>query len=209
MSLRLLLLVLLLFPTTIAQAADSEREEPFTILVLGDSLTAGYGLAKGEDFPAQLAGALAKKRFNVQVINGGISGDTSAGGLARLEWALADEPDMVMVELGANDALRGIDPSVTRKNLAAIIEKIQKRGMSVLLAGMKAPRNMGATYVEQFDRIYPELAKEYQVPLYSFFLEGVATKPELNQADGLHPTRQGVEQIVSRILPTVIEQILR
>jgi acyl-CoA thioesterase-1 len=176
-----------------------------TILVLGDSLTAGYGLAESEAFPAQLETALVAAGYAVRVINAGISGDTSAGGAARLEWSLADSPDLVILALGANDALRGLSPDQTRTNLAAIIERLKQRQISVLLAGMLAPRNMGENYYNSFDQIYPELAQEFGVPLYPFFLEGVAAQPELNLTDGIHPNTAGVQVMVARILPLVVE----
>ena len=194
-----LLLLLLSVPLTLAAAS------PMTILVLGDSLTAGYGLAESEAFPAQLETALVTTGYAVRVINAGISGDTSAGGAARLEWSLADSPDLVILALGANDALRGLSPDQTRTNLAAIIERLKQRQISVLLAGMLAPRNMGENYYNSFDKIYPELAQEFRVPLYPFFLEGVAAQPELNLTDGIHPNAAGVKVMVAGILPLVLE----
>ncbi len=182
--------------------------EPATILVLGDSLTAGYGLAEEEAFPAQLEQALFAAGIGVRVINAGISGDTSAGGAARLEWSLADHPDLVILALGANDALRGLSPDQTRINLAAIITRLQERQIDVLLAGMLAPRNMGEDYYNSFDKIYPELAQEFAIPLYPFFLEGVAGKPELNLADGIHPNPAGVRVMVEGILPLVLEELV-
>ena len=184
-----------------------------TILGFGDSLMAGYGLAPGESFPAQLETALkARLGAPVRVINAGVSGDTSAGGRARLDWVLAslpdDPPDLLILELGANDALRGIDPALTRANLAAILKTLRNRRIPVLLAGMRAPPNMGADYARAFDRIYPELAEEYAVAaFYPFFLDGVAAERELNQADGIHPTAEGVAIIVARILPSVLEAL--
>lgn len=176
-----------------------------TILVLGDSLTAGYGLAASAAFPAQLESALVATGYPVRVINAGVSGDTSAGGLARLEWSLADNPDLVIVALGANDALRGLSPDQTRTNLAGIIERLKQQQISVLLAGMLAPRNMGESYYNSFDNIYPDLAQEYAVPLYPFFLQGVAAQPKLNLADGIHPNAAGVQVMVGGILPLVVE----
>ncbi|MBW6509832.1 MAG: arylesterase [Desulfuromonadales bacterium] len=196
-----LLLLFLAVPLTLTAAA------PVTILVLGDSLTAGYGLAESEAFPAQLERALIEQGHQVRVINAGISGDTSAGGAARLEWSLADNPDLVVLALGANDALRGLNPDQTRTNLAAIIERLKQRQISLLLAGMLAPRNMGENYYNSFDKIYPELAQEFDVPLYPFFLEGVAGKPELNLADGIHPNEAGVQVMVEGILPLVVEEL--
>lgn len=143
--------------------------------------------------------------YPVRVINAGISGDTSAGGAARLEWSLADNPDLVILALGANDALRGLSPEQTRTNLATIIEHLKQRQISVLLAGMLAPRNMGEAYYNSFDNIYPDLVQEYTIPHYPFFLEGVAGKPELNLADGIHPNADGIKIMVEGILPLVME----
>jgi acyl-CoA thioesterase-1 len=178
-----------------------------TIVALGDSLTAGYGLAPGESFPEQLQDALTERGHNAEVIDAGVSGDTATGGLARLEWAVPAEADIVIVELGGNDALRGIDPSVTRDALSEILVKLKERGQTVLLAGMLAPRNLGEEYAAEFDAIYPELAQEHDVALYPFFLEGVATEALLNQPDGLHPTAEGIAEIVDGILPQVEELI--
>jgi len=196
-----LLLSLLLLPS-VTVAGD-----PLRILVLGDSLSAGYGLNLQEAFPAQLQQALQTSGHNVTVINASISGDTTAGGLARLDWALADRPQIVIIELGANDALRGLPPDLTRKNLAAIIDRLQQEKIVVLLAGMRAPRNLGSDYYNKFDRLYPELAKRYSVAFYPFFLEGVATIRHFNQTDGIHPNADGIKEIVQGILPTV-EKVL-
>jgi acyl-CoA thioesterase-1 len=196
-----LLVVLLTAPFSLAAAGT------VTILVLGDSLTAGYGLAEEEAFPAQLERSLVAQGHSVRVINAGISGDTSAGGAARLEWSLADNPDLVVLALGANDALRGLSPDQTRANLASIITRLQERQTSVLLAGMLAPRNMGEAYYNSFDKIYPELAQEFSVSLYPFFLEGVAGKPELNLADGIHPNVEGIQVMVEGILPLVVKEL--
>jgi acyl-CoA thioesterase I len=173
------------------------------ILDFGDSLTAGYGLAPEQAFPARLETALRGQGIEARVVNGGVSGDTTAGGLARLDWALADKPDLVILELGANDALRGIDPATVRDNLDKMIGKIEANGAKMLLVGMLAPPNWGAEYANAFDRIFPELAKAHDVPLYPFFLEGVAMKPELNQPDGLHPNEHGVAVLVDRLAPVV------
>lgn len=181
--------------------------DPIRLLALGDSLTAGYGLAEEEAFPAQLEAELAERGYAVTVLNGGVSGDTTAGGLARLDWALADEPDLVMVALGANDGLRGIDPAASRENLAAILERLTADGYPTLLAGMYAPPNLGREYSEAFNAIYPDLAEAYDVALYPFFLEGVATDPALNQGDGIHPNPAGVEVIVENIAPDVVDLI--
>jgi len=173
------------------------------ILDFGDSLSAGYGLAPEQAFPVRLEAALRRQGIEVRVVNGGVSGDTTAGGLARLDWALADKPDLVILELGANDALRGIDPATVHDNLDKIIRKIEADGAKVLLVGMLAPPNWGAEYKSDFDRIFPELAKVHDVELYPFFLEGVAMKPELNQPDGLHPNERGVAVLVDRLTPVV------
>ncbi len=185
-------------------AADSA---PLRILAFGDSLVHGYGLAADESFPTQLERALLREGHRVQVLNGGNSGDTTAAGRARLDWALADRPDLAIVELGANDGLRGIDPSETYRNLDAIVKRLKAEGVAVLLAGMLAPRNLGADYVEAFDAVFPRLAEVHGVALYPFFLDGVAMRPELNQADGIHPNAAGVALMVERILPSVVRLI--
>ena len=167
------------------------------VLVFGDSLAAGLGLPAEAAFPARLEARLRQQKIAVRVVNGGVSGDTTAAGLARLDWSLADKPDYVLLELGANDALRGIDPRVVRANLDAMITKIQASGAKLLLAGMKCPTNWGETYQREFERIYPELAQAHGVALYPFFLDGVAMEAQLNQPDGLHPNQRGVAVIVS------------
>ncbi len=187
--------------TAPAAAQDS------VILALGDSLTAGYGLAKADSFPAQLETALRAQGHQVRVINGGVSGDTSAGGLARMDWLMVEEPDLIIVELGANDALRAIDPAQTLANLDRIVAKSQTAGARVLLAGMLAPPNLGREYATQFNAIYPTLADKYGVPLYPFFLDGVAAEPQLNQPDGMHPTAEGISVIVQRIAPYVTQTL--
>jgi acyl-CoA thioesterase-1 len=175
------------------------------ILALGSSLTQGYGLPPGTEFPVQLQAALKKKGIEATIINAGVSGDTSAGGLARLDWSLADHPRAAIIELGSNDMLRGIPPAETEKNLSAILAKLKAAHVKVLLTGMHAQRNLGADYVGQFDAIYPRLARKHDVLFYPFFLDGVAMKPKLNQADGMHPNPQGVKVIVSRMLPLVVK----
>jgi acyl-CoA thioesterase-1 len=175
------------------------------ILAFGDSLTAGFGLPAGQSFPEQLEQALHKRGIEARVIDAGRSGDTTAGGLARLDWSLADQPDLVILELGANDMLRGVEPSEVRANLDKMIAKIKASGAKVLLAGMRASPNWGQKYQKEFDRIYPELARAHGVALYPFFLDGVAMDPELNQPDGLHPNRRGVAKIVERIAPRVAD----
>lgn len=173
------------------------------LLVLGDSLVAGYGLPSRTALPARLEAALRGLGLDVSVINGGVSGDTSAGGLARIEWALADDPHAVIVALGANDALRAVDPSLTAANLDQLVGVLVERGLPVLIAGMLAPRNLGADYAERFDAIHPEVAARHCVLLYPFLLDGVASVAALNQEDGIHPNAAGVEEIVARILPSV------
>jgi acyl-CoA thioesterase I len=177
------------------------------ILAFGDSLTAGLGLSASAAFPARLAARLKDEGIDVKMINGGVSGDTTTDGLARLDWALADKPDFVILALGANDALRGIDPKIVRANLDKMIGKIQASGAKLLLLGMLAPTNWGPQYKHDFDRIYPELAKAHNVPLYPFFLEGVAMNPALNQPDGLHPNERGVAILVDRIAPLVAQMV--
>jgi acyl-CoA thioesterase-1 len=183
--------------------ANSAVSVPVTVLALGDSLTAGYGLEQDESFPAQLEKALLAAGYAVKVVNSGVSGDTSAGGLARIEWSLADRPQIVVVELGANDALRGLDPAQTHANLDQIIARLNQAGCRVILAGMQSPRNLGPDYNNTFDQIYPNLAKRYDLLFYPFFLEGVATDPELNQVDGIHPNSAGVRLIVEGLQPLV------
>lgn len=176
---------------------------PVRLVVLGDSLSAGYQLPAGAAFPEQLQVALQARGHRIDIVNAGVSGDTSSQGLDRLDWSVPDDTDAVIVELGANDALRGVDPALTRKTLATIVERLQQRGIAVMLAGMLAPRNMGTEYATAFDAIYPDLARRYGLTLYPFFLDGVAGVPRLNLRDGIHPTAEGVKVIVERILPTV------
>ena len=175
--------------------------ETIKILALGDSLTAGLGLDPGQSFPDKLQQALRAKGHDVTIINAGVSGDTAAQGAARLDWALTDDVKAVIVELGANDALRGLDPIQAEGALRQILENLKKRHLPVLLLGMKAPPNLGADYAAQFDGIYPKLAKEYGSALYPFYLDGVAAQAELNQADGIHPNEKGLSVIIPRILP--------
>lgn len=184
-------------------AARAAAAEPLRMVALGDSLTAGYMLPSGTAFPDQLQKALRARGHAVEIANAGVSGDTATQGLERLDWSVADGTRAVIVELGANDALRGIDAAVTRKALDAIVTRLKERGIAVMLAGMLAPRNMGADYARAFDAIYPELAAKHGVPLYPFFLDGVAGVPRLNLRDGIHPTVEGVGVIVERILPSV------
>ncbi|NKB19956.1 MAG: arylesterase [Alphaproteobacteria bacterium] len=174
------------------------------ILVLGDSLSAGYGLPAGEAFPVQLGIKLRAMGYNVKMLNGGVSGDTSAGGRARLNWALADKPHFAIIELGANDGLRGLDSGAMRNNLDDIIVRLKAAGIGVLLTGMRAPPNIGPEYGKAFNRVFPDLAQKHNVLLYPFFLEGVAAIPKLNQHDGIHPNPAGVAVIVDRIMPFVV-----
>ncbi|WP_254434898.1 arylesterase [Magnetospirillum sp. UT-4] len=183
--------------------AGPARAEPLRLMVLGDSLTAGFGLPAGQGFTVQLEQALRAEGYQVSVLNAGVSGDTTAGGLARLDWALGDRPGAAIVELGANDALRGLDPAAAYRNLDAILGRLKQQGVPVLLAGMYAPPNYGRDYAETFAAIYPRLAKVHGVPLYPFFLEGVAGQARLNQPDGLHPNAEGVKLMVQGILPMV------
>ncbi len=181
-----------------AQAAEAR------ILALGDSLTAGYGLPAAQGFTAKLDAALKAKGVAATVINGGVSGDTSAGGLGRIDWMLADKPTHAIVELGANDGLRGLDAGQMEKNLDAVLTKLKAAGVKVLLTGMRAPPNFGTAYTQSFDAVFPRLAERHKVAFYPFFLDGVAANPQLNQADGIHPNEAGVNTVIERILPSVL-----
>lgn len=192
----------------IAIQPGAEAKE-IKLLALGDSLTAGYGLPKKEGFAEQLQAALRAEGREVLVINAGVSGDTSAGGRARLDWALADRPDAVLLELGANDGLRGIEPRVTRENLDAILGKLSGMSIPVLFAGMRAPPNLGTEYGAEYRAVFEDLAARHDVVFYRFFLEGVAGDPALNQGDGIHPNPEGVAVVVERILPSVREILSR
>jgi acyl-CoA thioesterase-1 len=189
-------------------AFADEASKPIKLVVLGDSLSAGLGLPADQAFPAKLQKALNDKGLEVEMTNAGVSGDTSSGGRDRLDWSVADGTEAVIVELGANDALRGIDPAVTRGALTDIVKRLKARGIAVMLCGMLAPPNFGSDYAAKFNAIYPDIAKQFDVPLYPFFLDGVAADAKLNQADGIHPTAAGVDIIVARMLPTV-EAFLR
>jgi acyl-CoA thioesterase-1 len=186
-----------------AQAPAAGAGKPIKMVVLGDSLSAGLGLSVSAAFPARLKESLKIKGIDVDMINAGVSGDTSSGGRDRLDWSVPEGTDAVILELGANDALRGTDPKVTRAALTDILARLKARKVAVLLCGMLAPPNYGSDYSARFNAIYPDLAKSFGVPLYPFFLEGVAADARLNQADGLHPTAEGVDVIVKNILPTV------
>jgi acyl-CoA thioesterase-1 len=196
---------LLILPVLVLASpfASSAAQKPAVIVAFGDSLTAGLGLPQNESFPAQLEAALKARGHAVTVVNAGVSGDTAKAGLARLDWALPDDASAVILELGANDALQGLPPDATKTALAAIVEKLKARGLPVLLAGMEAPRNLGKDYTDAFHAIYPDLAAQYGVLLYPFFLEGAALHDELIQPDGLHPNAKGVAVIVENILPKV------
>jgi len=189
--------------TTCGRPASRAISAKSSSVALGDSLTAGFGLSAGDAFPAKLQRSLKAKGIDVEIVNAGVSGDTASGGLERLEWAVPPGTDAVIVELGANDMLRGEKPEATKAALAAILDKARAAHLPTLLAGVRAAPNLGPEYDRAFDAIYPALAKAYDVPLYPFFLEGVAGDPKLNQADGLHPNAEGVEVIVQRILPAV------
>jgi acyl-CoA thioesterase I len=178
-------------------------DRPLKLLALGDSLTAGYGLPSDESFTSRLQAALKGQGLNVSVVDAGVSGDTSAGGLARLDWLLADQPDYAIVELGANDGLRGLDPQVTYTNLDAVLTRLDQRHVPVLLAGMYAPPNLGRDYGAQFNGVFPRLAEKHRVLFYPFFLDGVAAESALTQADGMHPNARGVAVIVERLMPYV------
>jgi acyl-CoA thioesterase-1 len=187
----------------------ASAQQPIKIVALGDSLTAGYQLPESAAFPSQLARALQAKGHKVEIVNAGVSGDTTSGGLARLDWSVPDGTDAVIVELGANDMLRAVDPKVARAALDQIVSRLKKRGIQVLLCGMQAAKNLGQDYERAFNAIYPELAAAHGVLLYPFFLDGIAADPKLNQRDGLHPTAAGVEAIVTRIMPKVEELLAR
>jgi acyl-CoA thioesterase I len=186
-----------------AFVAQAQAQAPIKLAVLGDSLSAGYGLPLEAAFPAKLQKALREKGLKVEILNAGVSGDTTSGGRDRLDWSIPDGTEAVLVELGANDALRGLDPNLTKAALEDIIKKLQARKIAVMLAGMVAPPNYGPDYAARFNPIYADLAKAYDVPLYPFFLDGVASEAKLNQPDGIHPTAEGIDIIVARILPSV------
>jgi len=190
-----------------AQVASADR--PIRIVALGDSLTAGYGLPAQDTFPAQLEQALKARGHAVQIENAGVSGDTASGGLARLDWSVPEGTDAVIVELGANDMLRGIDPRVTRAALDTLLGRLKQRGLEVLFAGMRAAPNLGEDYGRAFESIFAELAVKYDVVFYPFFLEGVAAQTGLALRDGMHPNADGVKGIVTRILPKAEELVAR
>jgi acyl-CoA thioesterase-1 len=191
----------------ICGAMSSAHAEPFTIVGFGDSLMAGFGLGPDQGFTDRLQAALDAKGHDVTVANAGVSGDTTSGGLARLDWSVPDGTQLVILELGANDMLRGVSPDITKKNLDEMLGRLKGRKIAVLLAGMRAAPNLGPDYQNAFDAIFPDLAKKYDVALYPFFLDGVAGQPGMQLEDGLHPNAQGVDQMVERILPTVEKAI--
>nr|AWM10647.1 arylesterase [Bradyrhizobium symbiodeficiens] len=202
MHIAVLMLGLMTIATTPSLQAQPAAK-PVKLVVLGDSLSAGLGLSAQDAFPAKLKKSLQNKGIEVDMTNAGVSGDTSSGGRDRLDWSVPDGTDGVIVELGANDALRGVDPDLTRAALTAIVQRLKARKIAVMLCGMLAPPNYGADYAARFNSIYPDLAKKFDVPLYPFFLDGVAADAKLNQADGIHPTAEGVDIIVGNIMPTV------
>jgi acyl-CoA thioesterase I len=203
-----LLLVQAVALAVVLAAASPGAARTIRLVVLGDSLTAGLGLPPGKAFPDRLQAALRARGWDVDVLNAGVSGDTAADGLARYDWAVPANADALIIELGANDMLRGLDPEATKKALSAILDKAHAARLPTLIAGMRAAPNLGAEYDRAFDVIYPALAKDHDVALYPFFLDGVAGDPKLNQADGMHPTAEGVDAIVERIAPSV-EEVLK
>lgn len=193
----------LVMMTVVCLTRADAQTRPLRVVALGDSLSAGYNLPEAAAFPMQLQRALLAKGRQIVIDNAGVSGDTSQGGLDRLDWSVPDGVDGVILELGANDALRGLNPEDTRRNLDEIVLRLKRRGIGVLMAGMRAPPNMGRDYATAFDALFGELAQKHGLVLYPFFLDGVAGRPELNQRDGIHPTAEGVRVIVERMLPTV------
>jgi acyl-CoA thioesterase-1 len=200
---RVLIVALMTAGPVLAQAPAAAPAKSVKMVVLGDSLSAGLGLSASAAFPARLQKALSDKGIKVDMVNAGVSGDTSSGGRDRLDWSIPEGTEAVILELGANDALRGIDPTVTRAALSDILTQLKARKIAVLMCGMLAPPNYGREYAARFNAIYPELSKSFGVPLYPFFLEGVAADAKLNQPDGLHPTAEGIDVIVKNILPMV------
>ncbi len=184
-------------------------DRPVRIVALGDSLVAGYGLPADATFTTKLEQALKAKGVAVEIVNAGVSGDTASGGLARLDWSVPAGTDAVILELGGNDMLRGVDPKITRKALAEIVRRLSERHVAILLAGARAAPNLGADYAREFEAIYPDLATANDLLLYPFFLDGVAAVSQLNQRDGVHPSAAGIDAIVARILPKVEELVAR
>ena len=206
--LRLVAFAAAAFGLAFALSPASAQHVP-KIVAFGDSLTAGLGVSASDAFPAKLQQALARKGIKADIINAGVSGDTTTGGLARLDWSVPNDTDAVILELGANDAMRGVDPAVTRKALEEMLQRLKQRAIPVLLCGMYAPPNMGDEFVQTYRDMYPALAQRYGAILYPFFLDQVASRAELNQADGIHPNPKGVDRIVEGILPKVEELIAR
>jgi len=202
------LVVFLMLPASAAET-PGPTEKVITLVAFGDSLTAGYGLRQDEAFPVVLEKALRERGHRVEIINAGVSGDTAQAGMERVDWSVPDGVDGVILELGANDMLRGIDPTITKANLEAVIDRMESRGIPVMLAGMVAAPNLGQAYADKFNIIYPELAKKYSLILYPFFIDGTAGQRSLNLPDGMHPTGEGVKIIVERILPSVEAFIAR
>lgn len=190
-------------PTGLEDALPTEQLSQVKVVGFGDSLMAGYLLPANAAFPQQLEKALNDKGVEVSIENAGVSGDTTTGGLSRIDWSIPDGTDLVILELGANDALRGIEPDITEKNLDNMLARLKERGIAVILAGMIAPPNMGKDYAAKFNPIYPKLAQKYGVPLYPFFLDGVATRKDLLLEDGMHPNEKGVEAMVANFMPTI------
>jgi len=207
MAFKLLPRLVILASLAVFATAAIARGEPYKIVGFGDSLMAGYGLDAGQGFPEKLQKALRDKGHDVVIANAGVSGDTTSGGLSRLDWSVPDGTQLVILELGANDMLRGIGPDVTEKNLDAMISRLKERKIAVLIAGMRAAPNLGPDYQKAFDAIYPRLAEKYGVPLYPFFLDGVAANPAYQLEDGMHPNAEGVDRMVERVLP-VVEKLL-
>jgi len=204
---KLLIFCVFILGSSLIAVTSHARE--LKLLAFGDSLIAGYGLPKKDGFSDQLEATLNHAGIRLKVINAGVSGDTSAGGLSRIDWALGANPDAILLELGANDSLRGIDPAITKMNLQKLLTKLEKTGMPILFAGMVAPPNMGKEYGVEFEKVYLELAETNEVIFYPFFLEGVAGVPELNQEDGIHPNKEGVLKIVKKIAPFVRDLLKR
>jgi len=204
------MLTVVLAAVGIAMTSPVDADEPsLTLMAYGDSLIHGYGLPPGKTLPEQLESALREEGWQVAVINAGNSGDTTASGLARLDWTLGEGADAVLLSLGANDGLRGLSPAETEANLRQIVERLGARGIPVLLVGMMAPRNLGPDYAAEFDPLYPRLAQDYDLAFTPFLLEGVALVPELNQDDGIHPNAAGVEVMVETLLPATREVLRR
>jgi acyl-CoA thioesterase-1 len=194
-------------PEPLSTISPVTEEPSLTILAFGDSLTAGYGVDPADSYPAQLERKLQSEGYSVKVINGGISGETSSAALNRLDWMLKSKPDIVIVETGGNDALRGIDLNITRTNIAEIVRQFDESGTVVIVAGLQIIQNLGSGYADEFARIYPEVAEQYRVALIPFILEGVAADPNLNQADFIHPTAEGYTVLVDHIYPYILEAI--